>query len=66
MFEYFFVKMFLCLVAVLSLSMSVLAQDLFTSPLDEVRNTLLTYSTGSSTPTVTPTTYKKPAYNWGL
>ncbi|KAL9960335.1 hypothetical protein ACROYT_G033781 [Oculina patagonica] len=46
--------------------MSVLAQDLFTSPLDEVRNTLLTYSTGSSTaPTVTPTTYKKPAYNWG-
>lgn len=55
------VQMLRCLVVVLSLSSTVFAQDLFTSPLDEVRSTLLSFSSGSSTPTVTPTTSKKPA-----
>jgi len=57
--------MFLCAVLVLSLGSSLIAQDLFLSPLDEARSTLLSYSSGSSIATTSKPAAVKPAVAHG-
>ena len=52
-------KAIFCLIFAVTLAKYVYTQNLYTAVLDETRNTLMSFSSGSSSPSPTPSTARK-------
>lgn len=60
------IKAIFCLALMAILTNLVFTQNLYTSPLDDTRNALMSFSSGVSSPKPTSTPTKRPAVGGGL